>query len=635
MKDATSGTVPEGDGGTVPRVGTDAADGALVVVSTAPSDEAPSASRASDLVVAFSADMDPESTIAAMSFSPALPCDAVVSGAVYTCAHGTLQAATTYTVSVATSAHDLHGRALAAPFSYTFTTTPPGTPTISSVRVEGQLGAQVRQGVGTVTLDLLGVDLDGATSATVGPLQGTITSSATAATIVLDVPVTQLPGKLQLGLTTPHGSATFDGAIEVVYPSVDPALGDDANPGTTEAPFRTLTYAMSHAASPARILLADGTYSSASGEVWPTPNTTNVPDGTLLIGHTSNAVLLKGDGGTSVALSFAGTATVINMDISGFGEGVVARGSAVASIGNIHIHDNLDCGALVSGTATLGFGSAIVEHNGGSGVMASGNATVSLGGATFRYNRTGAWLSGYAKITGQSALFANNGFTKDATNSGLYLSEYANADLVYASFQDNFTSGIDATAYGHVNLTGGEVSGNGKSCTASQLVPSVCGGIVLKGLIQDVTIDGTKIHDNTAYGVVAIGGHITFTLTNATVSANQLMNVVLAETGSHVLGWTTAVITNSTFTGPTSVNLWYGGELSKVTLSNSRFSGGQWADLESDSSTATTLFGNVTIDGVLFPSDGSQSQNISYQTHPIPAHLVIDTQGSMFFYKIN
>ena len=268
-----AGTVPQVDGGAITQVSdaTDAATAPVVVVSTAPADAEPSASRASPLLIAFSADMDAASTLAAVTFSPAIECDAVVSGTLYTCAHGALPAATTFTVSVSTAAHDIHDRALVAPFSYTFTTTQPGVPTISSVHVAGQAGSQVRQGIGPVTLDVVGLDLDGATSATVGALAGTITSTSTAATIVVDVPLAQLTVELPLVITTPHGSATLDGALEVVEPHVDPALGDDAGPGTTEAPFRTLTYALAHAARPATINLADGTYSSASGEVWPTP----------------------------------------------------------------------------------------------------------------------------------------------------------------------------------------------------------------------------------------------------------------------------------------------------------------------------------------------------------------------------
>ena len=628
-----SGTVPEVDGGTITQA-TDAATAPVVVVSTAPADGSPSASRASALLIAFSADMDAASTLAAVTLSPAIECDAVVSGALYTCSHGALPAATKFTVSVSTAAHDLHQHPLAAPFSYTFTTTQPGVPTISSVRVAGQAGSQVRQGIGPVTLDVSGLDLDGATSATVGALAGTVSSTSTTATVVVDVPLAQLTVKLPLALTTPHGSATFDGAVEIAYPSVDPALGDDAGPGTTEAPFRTLTYALAHAARPATIMLADGTYSSASGEVWPTPNTTNVPDGTILVGHKANAVLLRGDGGTSVALAFAGSATVTNMDVSGFGDAVVASGSAEADIGNIHVHDNVDCGALVSGNATLGVGDAYFEHNGNAGVLVSANATLSFGGASFQHNRTGVWLCGHSKITGSGAMFANNGYTNDPTNSGLYISEFSNADLFHANFQDNFTSGINAVAYGHVNVTGGEFSGNGKSCAGGQ--PN-CSGIVLDGLTQDVAIDGSKIHDNAVYGVIAMGGHATFSMTNATLARNGLMNLLLAEQGSTIRGWTTAVITNSTFTGPTNVNLRWQGELSKLTIANSSFSGGDFADLEAGGADYPTLFGNVTAGGVLYPNNGLQTQSLTAHNNPAPAHLWFDstTLGAMFFYKIN
>ena len=335
-----------------------------------------------------------------------------------------------------------------------------------------------------------------------------------------------------------------------------------------------------------------------------------------------------------MALAFAGSATVINMDVSGFGDAVVASGNTEASIGNIHVHDNLDCGALVSGSATLGVADAYFEHNGNAGVLVSANATLSFGGASFRYNRTGVWLSGHSSITGSGAVFANNGYTNDPTNSGLYVSEFSNADLTYASFQDNYASGINAVAYGHVNVTGGEISGNGKSCTGGE---RSCSGVVLNGLMQDVTIDGSKIHDNAVYGVIAMGGHATFNMKNVTLASNGLMNVLLAEAGSTLRGWTTAVITNSTFTGPTNVNLRWQGEMSQLTIANSSFSSGDFADLEAGAADSPTLFGNVTAGGVLYPTNGLQTQNITAHNNPAPAHLWFDstTLGAMFFYKLN
>ena len=49
---------------------------------------------------------------------------------------------------------------------------------------------------------------------------------------------------------------------------VDPAGGNDGNPGTTTQPFKTLTHAVSVAAPDAVILLRDGIYTAAN-ESWP------------------------------------------------------------------------------------------------------------------------------------------------------------------------------------------------------------------------------------------------------------------------------------------------------------------------------------------------------------------------------
>jgi parallel beta-helix repeat protein len=50
---------------------------------------------------------------------------------------------------------------------------------------------------------------------------------------------------------------------------VHPTSGNDSNPGTAAAPFKTLTYALSQAAAGSTLYLSPGTYSASSGERFP------------------------------------------------------------------------------------------------------------------------------------------------------------------------------------------------------------------------------------------------------------------------------------------------------------------------------------------------------------------------------
>ncbi|GAA6618964.1 DUF1565 domain-containing protein [Scytonema sp. NUACC26] len=62
---------------------------------------------------------------------------------------------------------------------------------------------------------------------------------------------------------------------------VDPVMGNDANSGTRSNPYRTLTRALKATPSAKMIQLAPGTYSSASGEVFPLV----IPDGVIVLGN--------------------------------------------------------------------------------------------------------------------------------------------------------------------------------------------------------------------------------------------------------------------------------------------------------------------------------------------------------------
>lgn len=96
------------------------------------------------------------------------------------------------------------------------------------------------------------------------------------------------------------GGASGGGAPPVAYNYyVDAAVGNDANPGTEAAPFKTITTACATATSGQSVKVAPGYYDVANGETFPIV----VPAGISLIGDESN----KGDGAADIWITGSGT----------------------------------------------------------------------------------------------------------------------------------------------------------------------------------------------------------------------------------------------------------------------------------------------------------------------------------------
>jgi hypothetical protein len=89
-------------------------------------------------------------------------------------------------------------------------------------------------------------------------------------------------------------SNTADATTAIADFFVDVASGDDANAGTSAAPFKTITHGLSVADSGEIVKVAPGEYTEASGETFPFV----VPAGVALIGDEAN----KGGGATPTAI---------------------------------------------------------------------------------------------------------------------------------------------------------------------------------------------------------------------------------------------------------------------------------------------------------------------------------------------
>ncbi len=85
---------------------------------------------------------------------------------------------------------------------------------------------------------------------------------------------------------------------------VNPAIGNNTNPGTQQAPFKTITQALKVASPNTTIQLAEGKYSAENGETFPL----TVPFGVKVIGNEANKgsnILIEGSG-NYLSRTFAG-----------------------------------------------------------------------------------------------------------------------------------------------------------------------------------------------------------------------------------------------------------------------------------------------------------------------------------------
>ncbi|MBD2137477.1 DUF1565 domain-containing protein [Anabaena sp. FACHB-1237] len=165
---------------------------------------------------------------------------------------------------------------------------------------------------------------------------------------------------------------------------VHPHIGNDSTGnGTENAPWQTITHALNNATSNSIIILADGTYSTQSGEVFPLivkpgvaiqGNITN--KGKSVIIHGGGQYLSRSFGSQNVAIvtkdqSRVSGVTVINNNSRGFGLWIESNNSIVQE--NIFTQNTQD-GIAVAGNATANISNNYFYRNGANGITISGNA---------------------------------------------------------------------------------------------------------------------------------------------------------------------------------------------------------------------------------------------------------------------
>ncbi|MFN7790847.1 MAG: DUF1565 domain-containing protein [Pseudanabaena sp.] len=186
-------------------------------------------------------------------------------------------------------------------------------------------------------------------------------------------------------------------AQNLIY--VNPQTGSDRpEQGSTVAPFKTVTYAMSRAQTGQIIQLAYGTYSSATGEQFPMrlrPNVTlrgneaTKGKGIIILG---GGTLRTGSGfPQNVAIAFGDGSelrgvTVTNPNPRGYGLWIENVSPAIAN--NTFI-DNQQDGGLITGKSTAIISANQFFRNGTSGLAIEGEASPDIRGNLFQQTTFG------------------------------------------------------------------------------------------------------------------------------------------------------------------------------------------------------------------------------------------------------
>ena len=208
---------------------------------------------------------------------------------------------------------------------------------------------------------------------------------------------------------------------------VNPALGEDGGGGDRSAPLKTLTRAISRAKPGTTVRLEVGTYSAATGEIFPL----KIPAGVIVAGNESgkgSGILIDGSGEylsptagrQSVTLLLENNAelrgvTISNGDIGGTaiwvesaatvarctlthnkGQGIFVAGSGSPQILNNIFLDNEGYGLLVEGAAT-GEIQGNLFQNSGNGLSIRDAAAPQVSDNAIIENRSGISISGDAK----------------------------------------------------------------------------------------------------------------------------------------------------------------------------------------------------------------------------------------------
>jgi hypothetical protein len=373
------------------------------------------------------------------------------------------------------------------------------------------------------------------------------------------------------GIGAGTGGADAGGAAPVTDLYVDPAAGADTNPGTHEAPFKTLSHALSVATNGQSVHLASGTYQASGGESFPE----EVPDGVTVDTAAAGDATLLGQQ-DPVGVHFAGSGTLRLVQIQGFTAAVQAEAGAQTLDTLAFVDDGCavsltgapDAPAYAQATltdCTIAGGSSAFALDGAASLTMTGGAIHDLGPACQMGVAVGA-ASGASSVT-------LDGVDVYTVGGPLALGEAAQATIHASSFANVGGGGcgsasievagaaslsVDGTSVSNPPANAVFVQSSGATVAlTSTMIEATVFGINVEA-DATVTLDGLTLSgpggSTTTWGVYVSSPSAHVTLTNATVGGFY-RGVAVAEGALKVRGSTIGNGVSGVWFGGGSVDL--------------------------------------------------------------------------------
>ena len=263
---------------------------------------------------------------------------------------------------------------------------------------------------------------------------------------------TLIPSQLKAG-ASPTLTAQVPASGTIIY--VNSATGKDtAGNGTTESPYKTITFALSKATAGTVVQVAPGNYSKDSGETFPLV----LNSGVTLQGDESN----KGAGVVVVGGGYYTSRTFARQDITLLANnGTIitgltftnpnSRGTAVwvessnPVIKNSTFINSIREGIFVTGTGNPQIENNIFLKNKGNGISVTKSAQGVIRGNLFQDTGFGVAIGGSS-----TPLLESNNITQNT--DGLFISETAKPTLRKNAIRSNKRDGIVSTISAVPNL---------------------------------------------------------------------------------------------------------------------------------------------------------------------------------------
>ena len=338
-------------------------------------------------------------------------------------------------------------------------------------------------------------------------------------------------------LTACPTTPSLPGTTAQLYASA--TTGSDSNPGTSAAPLKTLRKALALVQKGQTVRLEHGTYDVTNGEAFPE----TVPDGVSLLADNPRDILLLGKASQD-GLIFAGSGSVVGLDLQGFGTAITATtgtqafsnlalsgntaglnlsATAQATLdGNSSLKDG-EIAVRLTGNAKLAMTGGVVSGMKGSGKpfdaggLVGGFSTGELSALTLTNvavkNNLARWtvrLTETSSVTINSSQFTGNGVTR-GSGAVIETAGSSRLDLEDTSLFLNNDDGVYVTENSSVTIKGGEISAG------------MTYGMYIGGASATVVVDGTKINGNQEIGVRLDTGQLE--LANAEIRGNKLYGI--------------------------------------------------------------------------------------------------------------